>query len=149
MRKPTHADRRDRLRRLLRKTGADGLLVTHPANVTYLTGFTGDSSHLLLTPHDAIMVSDGRYTQQLAEECPELDTEIRQPGVELLPTVVKAVGAAKVATLAIEADSMTVAFRTELANQLPQLAIAATSYLVEELREVKDRDEIDQIRARH
>lgn len=147
MPKPTHADRRNRLRRLLRKTGADGLLVTHGANVTYLTGFTGDSSHLLLTPHDAIMVSDGRYTQQLAEECPELDTEIRQPGIELLPAVVKAIGAAKISTLAIEADSMTVAFRTGLANQLPQLGIAPTSYLVEALREVKDRDEINQICA--
>lgn len=147
MRKPIHAERRERLRRLLKKTGADGLLVTHPANVTYLTGFTGDSSYLLLTPHDAIMVSDGRYRQQLAEECPELDTEIRQPGVELLPTVVKTVAAAKVARLAIEADSMTVAFCGELANQLPQLAIAPTSYLVEQLREVKDRDEIDQIRT--
>ena len=126
MRKPIHADRRDRLRRLLRKTGADGLLVTHPANVTYLTGFTGDSSYLLLTPHDAIMLSDGRYTQQLAEECPDLDMEIRQPGIEMLPTVVKTVGAAKVATLAIEGDSMTVAFRPNWRNQLPQLAIAPT-----------------------
>jgi Xaa-Pro aminopeptidase len=142
----SHADRRERLRRLVRKTGADGLLVTHPANVTYLTGFTGDSSYLLLTPRDAVMVSDGRYTQQLAEECPELDTEIRPPGVEILPTVVRAVRAVKIGRLGIEAAAMTVDFWTELAKQLPQLAIEATTSLVEQLREVKDRDEIAQIR---
>jgi len=144
---PSHADRRERLRRLVRKTGADGLLVMHPANVTYLTGFTGDSSYLLLTPRDAVMVSDGRYTQQLSEECPELDTEIRRPGVEILPTVVKAVQAVKVCTLAIEAASMTVEFWAGLSKQLPQLAIESTTSLVEQLREIKDRDEISQIRA--
>ena len=147
MPKPTPGDRRDRLRRLVRKAEADALLVTHPANVTYLTGFTGDSSHLLLTPHNAIMISDGRYAQQLAEECPDLDTEIRRPGIDMLPMVVKTVGAAKIGKLAIEAASLTIAFGAELAGQLPQLAMVPTASLVEELREVKDRDEITQIRA--
>lgn len=141
------ADRRTRLRRLVRKTGADGMLVMDPANVTYLTGFTGDSSYLFLTPRDAVMVSDGRYTQQLSEECPDLDTEIRPPGVEILPTVVKTARTLKVARLAIEAASMTVAFGAELSDQLPQLAIEPTKSLVEQLREIKDREEIAQIRA--
>ena len=42
-----HEERRDKLRRLLKKTGADALLVTSFTNVTYLTGFTGDDSYLL------------------------------------------------------------------------------------------------------
>ena len=41
-------ERRDKLRRLLKKTGADALLVTNFVNVTYLTGFTGDDSYLLV-----------------------------------------------------------------------------------------------------
>lgn len=131
----------------MRSTEADGLLVTHPANVTYLTGFTGDSSHLLLMPRGEIMISDGRYAQQLAEECPELDTEIRRPGVEMLPMVANVVGAAKVHKLAIEAASMTVAFWAGLSKQLPQVEFVPTESLVEGLREVKDREEIAQIRA--
>ena len=42
--------RRDRLRKLLRKAGVDSLLVTNFTNVTYLTGFTGDDSYLLIAP---------------------------------------------------------------------------------------------------
>ena len=42
--------RRDRLRKLLRKAGVDRLLVTNFTNVTYLTGFTGDDSYLLVSP---------------------------------------------------------------------------------------------------
>ena len=41
--------RREKLRRLVEKAGADALLVTNFINVTYLTGFTGDDSYLLCT----------------------------------------------------------------------------------------------------
>ena len=36
--------RRERLATLLPEEGLDALLVTNSVNVTYLTGFTGDSS---------------------------------------------------------------------------------------------------------
>ena len=57
-----HRQRRDRLRRLVRKTEADAILITDLTNVTYLTGFTGDSSFLLVTPTNEIVLSDPRYT---------------------------------------------------------------------------------------
>jgi Xaa-Pro aminopeptidase len=142
-----HAERRDRLRHLLSKTEADSLLVTNFTNVTYLTGFTGDDSFLLLTPTAAIILSDGRYVQQLGEECPDLDTEIRWPGTEMIELVLKVIRAAKPPKLAVEAASMTVGFCTKLNQELPQVTILAAENLVEQLREVKDQEEIDQIRA--
>ena len=59
--------RRDKLRRELKRAGMDSILVTNFTNVTYLTGFTGDDSYLLITPTDEVMVSDSRYSQQLQE----------------------------------------------------------------------------------
>ena len=44
------AARRERLARLLPDEGVDALLISNPVNVTYLTGFTGDSSVVVLTP---------------------------------------------------------------------------------------------------
>ena len=49
------------------------MLVSNPVNVTYLTGFTGDSSYLVLARERAVLVSDGRFTEQIAEECPGLE----------------------------------------------------------------------------
>ena len=43
-----HQARRDKLRKAVKKVGVDTLLVTDFTNVTYLTGFTGDDSYLLL-----------------------------------------------------------------------------------------------------
>src|SRR5262245_57034626 len=40
--------RRQRLARSLKEEQLDVLLITNPVNVTYLTGFSGDSSYLLL-----------------------------------------------------------------------------------------------------
>ena len=69
-----------KLRRLLRQAEIPALLVTKFVNVTYLTGFTGDDSYLLVTPHNAIVLSDFRYIAQLQEECPGFEVEIRAPG---------------------------------------------------------------------
>ena len=41
--------RRKKLRALIKDAKADALLVTNFINVTYLTGFTGDDSYLLVT----------------------------------------------------------------------------------------------------
>jgi len=46
----------------------DGLLVTSLANVRYLTGFSGSSALLLVTPRDVVLITDFRYQTQVAEE---------------------------------------------------------------------------------
>src|SRR5947209_11510510 len=74
-----HANRRERLTRLLNEEGLDALLVANPVNVTYLTGFSGDSSALVVTRTRAVLVSDPRFTGQIADECPTLETFIRTP----------------------------------------------------------------------
>ena len=53
-----YAARRDKLRRAFRKAGVDALLVTNFTNVTYLTGFSGDDSYLLLLGSEELIVSD-------------------------------------------------------------------------------------------
>ena len=64
--------------------GADAILVTNFTNVTYLTGFTGDDSYLLVGDGVEVMLSDPRYTQQIGEECPGLDVALRGPSTTLV-----------------------------------------------------------------
>jgi Xaa-Pro aminopeptidase len=140
------ADRRDRLRLALKKAKADSLLVTNFTNVTYLTGFTGDDSYLLLTKKNQIVISDPRYNTQLEEECPKVDAHIRPPGQGMLHAVEKLVKQAKISRLAIEGDSMTVALRERLAAKLTRTELVTTCGAVEDLRICKDKDEIAEIR---
>ena len=46
----------------------DALLITSLANVRYLTGFSGSSALLLVTPRDTLLITDFRYQTQAAEE---------------------------------------------------------------------------------
>ena len=72
--------RRSKLVDTLAGEGLDAILVGGTANVSYLTSFSGDSSYLVLGREGALLVSDGRFTQQIAEECPGLPAHIRPTG---------------------------------------------------------------------
>ena len=137
----------DKYRRLLKKSGEDAGLVTNFSNVTYLTGFTGDDSYLLVTRSDQILISDMRYEQQLQEECPGLDLEIRRPGVKMVDAVGKLVGAAKIGNLAVEAGSMTLSLYAAIDKKLAKVDLSPQEDLVEHLRLIKDKDEVARLRT--
>jgi Xaa-Pro aminopeptidase len=140
------AARRRRLRRLIRQAKVDALLVTNFKNVTYLTGFTGDDSYLLATLDDELLVTDMRYTTQLEEECPGLRLEVRVPGVKMLDAVTKVVGRARLERLGLEGSSATLSLERGLAKALPKIALEPAEDLVERLRLVKDKHEIEATR---
>jgi Xaa-Pro aminopeptidase len=56
----------------------DCLLVNHPANWYYLTGFTGESGLLALTPDGATLITDGRFTTQAKEEASGIRIELQK-----------------------------------------------------------------------
>ena len=113
-----YQDRRDRLRKALERRPCLPLLVTNFTNVTYLTGFTGDDSYLVVLPKDEIVISDPRYTTQLEEECPEVERYIRPPGRVNVQAIEKVLKQAKLSRLGIEGDSMTVGTRERLAEKV-------------------------------
>ena len=139
--------RRDKLRRALKKSGADAILVTNFTNVTYLTGFTGDDSFLLVRRDGDVILSDFRYITQLEEESPGLETHIRRHSVTMPETVATVVKKAKIGRPALEADSATWALLNQIEESCKSAEVTPTSGLVEALREIKDKHEIADIRA--
>jgi Xaa-Pro aminopeptidase len=141
-----HAIRRERLTRLLTEEKLDGVLVANPVNVTYLTNFSGDSSALVLTRNRAVLVSDPRYTGQIADECPGLETFIRTPAqkpFEAFAAVLEKVG---VRDVGFESAALTVADFETLRQLAPALNWKGSSDRVERLRAVKDALEVGEIR---
>lgn len=141
-----HEKRRANLRKRLHRQKVDALLVTSFQNVTYLTGFTGDDSYLLVTGDDAVLVTDPRYTTQLEEECPGLRLVVREPGERILPTTAKLAQDEGVTRLGFEEDSLTAGALRQLGEEAPAIEFVGQAGLVESLRAVKDRDEIEAIR---
>lgn len=140
-----HLQRRDKLKRLVKKAGADAILVTNVTNVSYLTGFTGDSSYLLLSDDKTLIFSDGRYADQLPAECPGVDLEIRGPGTTMVELMQKTLPG-KFGKVAVESSSLLLATYLKIQADIPKLAMVPTTGLVEELRMVKDKEEVAAIR---
>jgi Xaa-Pro aminopeptidase len=138
--------RRQQLARTLKDEGVDLLLITNPVNVTYLTGFSGDSSALVLSPAQVILVSDGRYAEQIVEECPGLETYIRPTSEKLPQAMAKVIGQCGVRAVGFESGHVTVALREQLGELLPSCTWSAKADRVEKLRAIKDSFEINEIR---
>lgn len=120
--------------------GVDGLLVTRPVNVRYLTGFTGSSAQLVLTSGAATFLTDGRYTEQSRHEVPDLDrrTYARDHRGDVADLVAEA-GAMR---LGFESTDLTVADHAKLAGALPGVELVALEGVIERARQVKDADEM-------
>jgi len=143
--KKIYARRLARVRLRLRRLKLDGLLVTHEANVRYLSGFTGDSSVLVITPADALFVTDSRYAEQAGAECGGWTVLIRRKGmIELIARRVSRLG---VGRLGVEAGVITLGSAERLREALGKAEMVSTSGVVAELRQVKDRTEIEAIEA--
>lgn len=141
-----HQPRRDRLRRQLRALNVDALLISSFTNVTYLSGFTGDDSCLLVSAAKDLMLTDLRYTQQMSEECPDLELAVRHPGTEMSGLIPRVLKSAAWRRVGIEGGSMTVAMFSKLREQMPEVELVPTQGAVEQLREIKDAFEIGEIR---
>ncbi|HTU18993.1 MAG TPA: Xaa-Pro peptidase family protein [Gemmataceae bacterium] len=141
------AQRRERLSRQLAAEGIDALMISNPVNVTYLTGFTGDSTVLLLRRDGLLLVSDSRYTGQLGDECPGLPLHIRATTQKLPEAVAEALKGFGLRSVGFESGAVTVA-ELELLRQLaPSLDWKGGGDRVERLRMVKDDSELAQIRT--
>ncbi|MGL6197040.1 MAG: M24 family metallopeptidase [Thermoguttaceae bacterium] len=140
--------RRDKLRKKLKSLGIPALLVTNFLNVSYLTGFSGDDSFLLVHQNGDVIISDPRYQIQISEECNMLEAFIRTGSVSLFSAVEKLVNSQSFSNkkIGVESVSMTLSNRDALADKLPRFEIVGTSGLVESQRMIKDKYEIDAIK---
>jgi Xaa-Pro aminopeptidase len=138
-------DHAARIKRLQQKVDAleiDAFLVTGLTNVRYLTGFSGSNGQVFVTPNEAYFFSDGRYAARAADLVEGAEIEIYSARlIEVLGPRV-----ASGSRVGIEAETMTLAERDDLAERLDGVTLIGTKNLVEGLRRVKDADEVAALR---
>ena len=139
--------RLQKLRTPVMEKGLDGLLVSRPENLRYLSGFTGSSGWLLISEQHAILATDFRYVEQARGESP--DFEIFQTEGELgnwLPGLVSDLGWRK---LGFEADYVSHDSYQKLSQSIEtkqvNLELISTTGMVEHLRSIKEPQELELI----
>ena len=122
----------------------DALLVTNLSNVRYLTGFSGTNGQVLIYGGGATFFSDPRYEARASQLVKGAEVAIYP--ARLTDLLTDHLSTAGVERLGVE-GSMTLAERDQLSEALPGTEIVTTPGLVEDLRRVKDPDELTLLRA--
>ncbi|MFO7996144.1 MAG: Xaa-Pro peptidase family protein [Dehalococcoidia bacterium] len=137
-------ERLQKLRTSVVEKGLDGLLVSRPENLRYLSGFTGSPGLLFISGQHAILATDFRYVQQARGESSGF--EIIQTKRELrdwFPGLVSDLGWHK---LGFEADYVSYdghqQFRRAIETRQVNVELVPTSGLVEHLRSMKEPEEL-------
>ncbi|MFC7440944.1 M24 family metallopeptidase [Laceyella putida] len=129
-----------RLREKLTEQGIEALLVSHPMNRRYLSGFTGSAGVVLVTASEQILITDFRYVIQVQEQAPHM-TLVQHQGA-IYQTVGDQCRKLGITTLAFEQEHLTFAEFLQLKEAAGQIKLLPTSGVVKELRMVKDAAEL-------
>jgi Xaa-Pro aminopeptidase len=135
-------------RAAMKKLGLDGLLLTHPPDLAYLTNFTGDDSVGLITEKEFFLATDFRYQEQVGNEAGWLKVTLRD--ARMSDALVTVLGTAKVKRIGFEANFTTVGQVDSLVTAIKAASMAVElvplDNVMTNLRKVKDDHEVDLIR---
>lgn len=144
-----HAARRSRLRARCSAAGSVALLVSRPANISYLAGHTPAGAVLLLAPSgEDLLLSGHDPADELAgsRRDARLRTEVSPGGLDPAIAAARLAARAGAEALAVEEHHLTVARHRALAADAPGVELADLGCAVENQRLVKDEDEIAALR---
>ena len=140
-----HLSRQKKFQQTLNDQKLDGFVMTHAANLRYLCGYTGSNGLLLFLGGGRVFFTDGRYTEQAAEEVKGARVVIaRGP---LMSEAAKVLAKTRSAAIGFEADLTTVAAAAQMKKVVHRgIRWKATAGLVMRQRMIKDADELKLIR---
>jgi Xaa-Pro aminopeptidase len=141
------------VREILAEKGIDAMMVLIEENRRYLSGFTGEDHQfdesagaLFISADQLILATDSRFELQAKIEAPQYDVIIYRHG--LAKEITAIVARLGVRSLGFECMRVTVQqyqdYQKALADASCRVELISTEDIVERLRRVKSRPEIDQ-----
>jgi len=120
------------------------MLITCPADVGYLSGFTGQDSVLVGAREWACLITDGRYAERAGRDCVGIDVYVRKAGI--FQAVAEVLKGRKVRRIGVQAEHLTLRARDALARALGGRRLQAVDAVTVAGRESKDPQELRAIR---
>ena len=141
-----------RLRRSLLARGLDGALIFGPENRFYFSGFwaedlgcTESSGCLLITRDENFLLTDGRYEEQARREAKGFNVQIYKRGLKGL--LKRLFGELEIKRCGLEGNYISYFRAKSIKGAFPKIKWVELSGISERMRSVKDKEEIERIRA--
>lgn len=129
----------EKLRKKMQEENLDSFLITSPYNLRYLTNFTGTTGIAVITLEKAFFITDFRYTEQAAAQAQGFEI-IKNVG-PIFEEVADLVQKEGLRELAFE--ETTVSFlEYSILEEIIDAQLIPISGMIEELREIKDEEEL-------
>ncbi|WP_215450983.1 aminopeptidase P family protein [Streptomyces sp. ATCC 21386] len=141
--------RRARLRERCHSSGSATALVTRPANIRYLAGAAPAGAVLLLGGGEDVLVCGAPPRGEIGEGRPDEAVRVQvlpSPGGDPAVAAADLVTALDVESLAVEEHHLTVARHRAIRSVAPRLRLADLGGAVEQLRVIKDEEEVSCLR---
>ena len=140
-------ERCKRLMGELEKRGLDAALLHRGENMRYLTGgYTGEGC-VFVCKDETVIVTDFRYVEQAGRQAPACRVVRTDAQHREAARVLELTDAHGIRTMAVETDFLSYDSVEEMKKQLPFVKLEAMKGVPEELRLIKDADEMESIRA--
>lgn len=133
-----------KLRTEMKNREIEAVLVTSPYNLRYITEFTGTAGLAIVTPDQAVFITDFRYTEQANEQIKEF--RVVQAEKNLMDQAVQTVSSLGIQKLAFEQDYMTYSTAVQYKEKM-DVELEPISNLIEKIRMVKTPEEISILKA--
>lgn len=134
-----------KLRRKLAEMQLDGIIILNPRNRRYISGFTGTSAGLLVTAGRALLFTDFRYTEQATLQAREFEV-VQHGGLGMLDAIAKAIKDEGLSRVAFEQDFLVFQGYTFFRDAVGAQTLVPAQGIVEEIRQIKDPEEIELIK---
>jgi len=143
-----HKKHLSRRRKVFAKATANAslqaFLVSNPVDVGYLSGFTGDDSFLLIGKDWAVLLTDGRYTQQGESGCGDIEVITRN--CSMPKALGKAIKGRNIRNIGIQESHVTLGLQKAITTEIGKRKLVGIPPAVSSLRIIKDTEEIACIR---
>ncbi|CAH1210198.1 Aminopeptidase YpdF [Paenibacillus plantiphilus] len=128
------------VRKKLNERQLDAILVTNSINRRYVSGFTGTSGALLLSPSNNWLITDFRYMTQAPQQAASFN--VVEQASSIIATVAQLAAAAGIARLGFEQDHVVYSEYLAWQEALGSIELVPVSGVVEGLRMIKDDAEL-------
>jgi Xaa-Pro aminopeptidase len=137
--------RAQRLAEVAGERELDALLVTHMVNLRWVSGFSGTNGLALVGPDVSVFMTDFRYVERAGAEVEGFEIR-RAPQGELAESVLALLPDRRPLRVGFDDAHVSVKAHGKVVERLPEdVSLVPASGLVEELRAVKDAEELARI----
>ncbi|MDK2823266.1 MAG: Xaa-Pro aminopeptidase [Clostridia bacterium] len=137
-------ERINKLRQKLEQLGLDGFIVMSPLNRRYISGFTGTSGILLITHKQNFLFTDFRYIEQAKSQAPAF--QVIKHEFPVTKTIKEITQRLPLEFLGLEGDFITYKQFQDFQDGLDNIKLVPQEGIIENLRLIKDNEEIKNIR---